>query len=149
MFMMTHRNSDVILGPDIHFKAAAALYPVCWRFNHVPDADFTDLVDANIRIMVGDADDYDGGGGACQQLKTELAAADAAHISVRVFPGATHIFDTFTEPYEFNDPRSNRRKGASCTSDQIRRRVGRRARTSSHSLQLNYFLNKPRETGLT
>lgn len=30
---------------------------------------------------------------------------------MRVFPGATHIFDTFTEPYEFYDPRSNRRKG--------------------------------------
>jgi uncharacterized protein len=31
---------------------------------------------------------------------------------VRVFPGATHIFDSFTGPYEFNDPRANRRKGA-------------------------------------
>jgi dienelactone hydrolase len=111
MFMMTRRNSDAILGPDIHFKAAAALYPVCWRFNHVPDADFTDLVDAPIRIMVGDADDYDGGGDACRQLMTELAPADASHVSVRVFPGATHIFDSFTEPYEFYDPRANRRKG--------------------------------------
>ena len=89
MFMMTRRNSDAILGPGIHFKAAVALYPVCWRFNHVPDADFIDLVDAPIRIMVGDADDYDGGGDACKQLQTELAPADASHVSVRVFPGAT------------------------------------------------------------
>ena len=111
MFMMTRRNSDAILGPGIHFKAAAALYPICWRFNHVPDANFTDLVDAPIRIMVGDADDYDGGGDACKQLLTELPPTDAAHISLRVFTGATHIFDTFTEPYEFDDPRANRRKG--------------------------------------
>jgi dienelactone hydrolase len=111
MFMMTRRNSDTILGPSLHFKAAVALYPVCWRFNHVPDADFTNLVDAPIRIMVGDADDYDGGGDACNQLRTELAPADAAHVSVRVFPGATHIFDSFAAPYEFYDPRSNRRKG--------------------------------------
>jgi hypothetical protein len=86
MFMMTRRNSDAILGPDIHFKAAAALYPVCWRFNHVPDADFTDLVDAPIRIMVGDADDYDGGGDACRQLMTELAPADASHFFSACLP---------------------------------------------------------------
>jgi dienelactone hydrolase len=111
MFMMTRRNSDAVLGPDVHFKAAVALYPVCWRFNHVPDAAFADLVDAPIRIMVGDADDYDGGGDACKQLVTELAPADASHISVRVFPGATHVFDSFTAPYEFHDPRANRRQG--------------------------------------
>ncbi len=109
--MMTRRNSDAILGPGVHFKAAAALYPVCWRFNHVPDADFTELVDAPIQIMVGDADDYDGGGDACKLLTTELAPTDASHISVRVFPGATHIFDSFTAPYEFQDTRSNRRNG--------------------------------------
>ncbi len=111
MFMMTRHNSDAVLGPGIHFKAAAALYPICWRFNHVPDADFTGLVDAPIRIMVGDADDYDGGGDACKQLMTELAPADASHISVLVFPGATHIFDSFTPPYAFDDPRADRRKG--------------------------------------
>jgi uncharacterized protein len=56
MFMMTRRNSDTILGPGLHFKAAVALYPICWRFNHVPNADFIELVDAPIRIMVGDAE---------------------------------------------------------------------------------------------
>jgi dienelactone hydrolase len=111
MFMMTRHNSDSILGPGVHFKAAAALYPVCWRFNHVPDSDFNDLVDAPIRIMVGDADDYDDGADACEQLRTELAPVDASHVSVRVFPGGTHIFDSFTGPYEFNDPRANRRNG--------------------------------------
>jgi len=30
---------------------------------------------------------------------------------LRVFPGATHIFDSFAGAYEFNDPGANRRKG--------------------------------------
>ncbi len=111
LLMMTQHNSDTILGPGVHFQAAVALYPICWLYNHVPGADFKDLVNAPVRIMVGDADDYDGGGEACKELVSELAPQDAAHISVRVFPGATHIFDSFAAAYEFNDPGANRRKG--------------------------------------
>jgi uncharacterized protein len=61
--------------------------------------------------MIGSADDYDGSGEACEALGQELAPKDAAHISVRVFPGATHIFDSFSGSYEFSDPGANRRKG--------------------------------------
>ncbi len=111
LLMMTRHDSDGILGPGAHFQAAVVLYPICWLYNHMPGADFGDLVDAPIRIMVGSADDYDGGGAACQQMISELAPADRAHLSLRVFPGATRIFDTFTPPYEFNDPGANRRKG--------------------------------------
>jgi hypothetical protein len=46
LLMMTKRNSDVLLGQGVHFKAAVAFYPICWRYNHVPGADFGDLVDA-------------------------------------------------------------------------------------------------------
>jgi dienelactone hydrolase len=111
LLMMTQHNSDAILGPGVKLQAAVALYPICWLYNHVPGADFKDLVNAPVRIMVGSADDYDGGGAACQELLNELAPQDAAHLSLRIFPGATHIFDTFTDPYEFNDPGANRRKG--------------------------------------
>jgi dienelactone hydrolase len=111
LLMMTRHNSDAILGPGVHFNAAVALYPICWLYNHVPGADFADLVDAPIRIMVGSADDYDGGDDACKQLLSELAPPDAAHVSMRVFPGATHIFDSFAGAYEFPDPGANRRKG--------------------------------------
>lgn len=111
LLMMTQHTSDAILGLGIHFKAAVALYPICWLYNHVPGADFADLVDLPIRIMVGSADDYDGGGAACEELVHELAPRDAAHMSLRVFPGATHIFDSFAGSYEFNDPGANRRHG--------------------------------------
>jgi len=41
----------------------------------------------------------------------DLAPADASHVSLRVLTGATHIFDTFEGPYEYNDPGSHRRQG--------------------------------------
>jgi hypothetical protein len=107
--LMIRHNSDAILGPGVHFKATVALYPIYWLYNHVPGADFADLVDAPIRV--GDADDYDGGGDACKQLLSELALRDAEHVSLRVLPGATHILDSFTEAYEFPDPDANRQKG--------------------------------------
>jgi dienelactone hydrolase len=111
LLMMTRHNSDAILGPDTRIKAAVAIYPICWLYNHVPGADFSDLVDSPLRILVGGADDYDGGGAACEQLLQELPPKDAAHVSVRVFPGATHIFDSFAGAYQFNDPGANRRQG--------------------------------------
>jgi dienelactone hydrolase len=111
LLMMTRRHSDAVLGAGVRFKAAVALYPICWLYNHVPGADFGDLVDAPLRIMVGGADDYDGGGDACRQLLTGLAPADAVHVSLRVFDGATHIFDSFAGAYQFNDPGANRRQG--------------------------------------
>jgi dienelactone hydrolase len=111
LLMMTRHNSDAILGSDTRIKAAVAIYPICWLYNHVPGADFSNLVDSPVRIMVGGADDYDGGGAACEQLLQELPPTDAAHVSVRVFPGATHIFDSFAGAYQFDDPGANRRQG--------------------------------------
>lgn len=111
MLMMTRRHSDAVLGKDVHVKAAVALHPICWLYNHVPGADFADLVDAPIRILAGGEDDYDGGPGACEALVHNLVPRDAAHISLRVFSGATHSFDTFDGGREYNDPGANRRKG--------------------------------------
>jgi uncharacterized protein len=111
MLMMTRHNSDAILGEEVHFKAAVAFYPICWLYNHVPGADFADLVDAPLWIFVGDKDDYDGGAAACEALLRDLSVHDAPHVSLRVFAGATHEFDVFDGPREFNDPAANRRQG--------------------------------------
>jgi dienelactone hydrolase len=111
LLMMTRHNSDATLGHGVQIKAAVALYPICWLYNHVEGADFGDLVDAPIRIMIGSADDYDGGGEACKEMLSALAPQDATHVSLRIFPGATHIFDSFSGAYEFNDPGANRRTG--------------------------------------
>jgi dienelactone hydrolase len=111
MLMTSRRNSDAILGPDKHFKAAVAFYPICWLYNRVPDANLAELVDAKIRIFVGSEDDYDDGPGACEDLLRQLAPDDSRHVSVKVLAGATHIFDSLEGSYEFPDPASHRRKG--------------------------------------
>jgi dienelactone hydrolase len=111
LLMMTRHNSDAVLGPDVHMKAAVAFYPVCWLYNHVPGADFGDLVDAPIRIFVGSADDYDGGASACEALVQSLSPGDRAHVTMRTFVGATHEFDVFDGAREFPDPGANRRQG--------------------------------------
>jgi uncharacterized protein len=111
LLMMTRRNNDAVLGSGKHLRAAVALYPICWLYNHVPGADFSDLVDAPIRILVGSDDDYDGGAEACEALLHDLAPGDAAHLSLRVLQGATHVFDSFEGDYEYDDPGSHRREG--------------------------------------
>jgi uncharacterized protein len=134
LLMMTRRNSDAVLGPGVHMKAAVALYPICWLYNHVPGADFHDLVDAPIRIMVGSADDYDGGGDACRTMISELSPQDATHVSLRIFQGATHIFDSFTAPYQFNDPGADRRQGG-----VIHVRPDPEARQSARDEMVSFF----------
>lgn len=111
LLMMNRRNSDAVLGKDVHFRAAAVFYPICWLYNHVPGADFKDLVDAPVRIFVGSDDDYDGGPSACEGLVHGLSPRDAGHVSLRVFQGATHLFDTFEATSEYYDPASHRRRG--------------------------------------
>ena len=111
LLMMTQHNSDAVLEPGVHMKAAVALDPICWLYNHVPGADFRDLVNAPIKIMVGSADDYDGGGNACRTMISELSSQDETHVSLLAFPGATHIFDSFTAPRQFDDPGANPRQG--------------------------------------
>jgi uncharacterized protein len=72
LLMMTQHNSDAVLGPGVHMRAAVALIRFVGsttedvrrsrkghrrRRHSVQGADFRDLVDAPIRIMVGTADD--------------------------------------------------------------------------------------------
>ena len=134
MLMMTRRNSDAILGPGNHFKAAVAFYPICWLYNYVPDADFAELVDAKIRILVGSEDDYDDGPGACEALLRQLAPSDARHVSLKVLAGATHIFDSLEGSYEFPDPASHRRKGGT-----VRVRANPAAREEAREDLVRFF----------
>lgn len=111
MLMMTRRNSDAVLGPGKQLQAAMALYPVCYRYNHAAGFEFTGLVEAPVRVLIGTEDDLDDGAGACEALVGELALADKAHVSLRVFDHATHAFDGFDGPSEVNFAVAHRGQG--------------------------------------
>ena len=111
MLMMTRRYSDAILGRGQHFQAAAALYPVCYRYNHAVGYEFGGLVDAPVRVLIGAADQLDDGSGPCEALAHDLAPADAKHLSVHVFANATHAFDGFDGPADQNNPSTHRGQG--------------------------------------
>ena len=134
MLMMTRRNSDAILGAGNHFRAAVAFYPICWLYNYVPGADFAELVDAKIRILIGSEDDYDDGAGACEDLVGQLAPGDSPHVSLKVLAGATHIFDSLEGSYEFPDPASHRRKGGT-----VRVRANPAAREEARDDLVRFF----------
>jgi|SRR5215470_1208 len=134
MLTMTRRNSDAILGPGNYFKAAVAFYPICWLYNHGPGAEFAELVDAKIRILIGSEDDYDDGPGACEDLVSQLAPSDVRHVSLRVLAGATHIFDSLEGSYEFPDPASHRRKGGT-----VRVRANPAAREEARDDLVRFF----------
>jgi dienelactone hydrolase len=110
MLLMTRRYSDAAFGVGKNLKAAVALYPVCFRFNHVPGFEFKNLV-GPVRIFVGTEDDLDDGQGACQELIASLRAADATQVSLRTFADATHAFDGFDGSAEVKDPLAHRGKG--------------------------------------
>ncbi len=111
MLLMTKRYSDIALGQGRHLKAALALYPVCFRYNHAPGFEFTNLVEAPLRIFIGIEDDLDDGPGACEVLIGGLAPAETARVSLRIFPNATHAFDGFDGAAEVSDPLAHRGKG--------------------------------------
>jgi dienelactone hydrolase len=134
MLMMTRSNSDAILGSGNHFNAAVAFYPICWLYNRVPSADFAELVDAKIRILIGSEDDYDDGPGACEELLHQLAPGDSRYVSLKVLPGATHIFDSLEGSYEFPDPASHRRKGGT-----VRVRANPAAREEARDDLVRFF----------
>jgi len=134
MLMMTRRNSDAILGAGNHFRAAVAFYPICWLYNYVPGADFAELVDAKIRILIGSEDDYDDGPGPCEDLLRKLAPGDSRQVSLKVLAGATHIFDSLEGSYEFPDPASHRRKGGT-----VRVRANPAAREEARDDLVRFF----------
>jgi dienelactone hydrolase len=74
LLMMTRSNSDAALGNGKHLQAAMALYPVCYRYNHMPGFEFAGLVDAPIRILVGTEDNLDDGAGGLRSAAARVGA---------------------------------------------------------------------------
>jgi dienelactone hydrolase len=96
--------------PGQRFAAHAPFYPVCWAYNHVPGYEFGALTGAPVLIQAGEADQYDNPD-SCQKLVDSLAPADREHVSLIVYPGATHAWDRLEPALQVNDPYSHTGQG--------------------------------------
>jgi dienelactone hydrolase len=98
--------------PD--FRAAAALYPVCYGYD--PDHPLARLLGLSfprlpLLMLVAERDDYDSDGGAsCRRLAASGAAAAQARMQVHVLAGATHMWDSESN-LTFRDPAARRGQG--------------------------------------
>ena len=96
------------------FRAAAALYPVCYGYD--PDHPLARLLGLSfprlpLLMLVAERDDYDSDGGAsCLRLAASGAAAAQARMQVHVLAGATHMWDSASN-LTFRDPAARRGQG--------------------------------------
>ncbi len=100
-------------GPaGLRFKGHAALYPACWAYNSKerPDFVFKELTGAPVFIQSGDLDNYDAPD-SCQKLLDSLPEASRTLVRLKMYPGATHGFDSADPERVFRDPFANLGKG--------------------------------------
>lgn len=90
------------------FAAHAPFYPVCWSFLRTA-ADFT-MTGAPVRIFAGARDDYEEPD-TCRQLVERLPPESKRSVTLTVYPGATHAWDTRSGAVNFFDPNAALGKG--------------------------------------
>jgi dienelactone hydrolase len=94
-------------GNGLEFASHVAHYPVCWGYNiGIPGIVFQDLTGAPVLIQIGDLDDYDEGGEACEAL-----AAPFPEVDVQVYTNAHHAWDRLQPAVTVIDPFSHRGAG--------------------------------------
>jgi dienelactone hydrolase len=97
-----------LTGGALQFAAHAPFYPVCWSFLKSA-ADFK-LTGAPVRIFAGERDDYEEAD-TCKQLVERLPADSRASVTLTIYPGATHAWDTRSGATNFFDPSAALGKG--------------------------------------
>ena len=95
-------------GGALRFAAHAPFYPVCWSFLKTA-ADLT-LTGAPVRIFAGERDDYEEPD-TCRRLVEQLPAESRPAVSLTIYPGATHAWDTRSGAVNFFDPNAALGKG--------------------------------------
>jgi len=97
-----------LYGEGLTFAAYVAHYPICWAYNiGIPGADFNNLTGNPLLIEVGDSDDYDEGGGPCQNLVASLTPEEQAIASVNVYSNSEHAWDRLQPAIVVPDPFSH------------------------------------------
>jgi len=89
MLTATKPYTDLYAQDNLHFAAHVPFYPVCWVYNTIPGYEFADLTGAPVMILAGAEDDYDAPD-TCPALVSSLPPEAQSHVTVTVYPGATH-----------------------------------------------------------
>lgn len=95
--------ADQYAPPALRFKAHAPFYPVCWIYNQRPDLAFKELTGAPVFMQGGELDTYDEPD-TCQKLVDSLPEATRRLVRLKMYSGATHMFDSAEPEQVFNDP---------------------------------------------
>ena len=104
-------DDDPLELQDLEFAAFVAHYPVCWAYNEIPSAEFTDLTGKPLLIQIGSLDDYDrapnatnSAGDECADLIASLPPGEGDNVSLNVYEGAYHLWDRLLPAITFFDP---------------------------------------------
>lgn len=109
-------NSAYTAG-KFKFAAHLALYPVCWAHlaslegqNAVyPQSVYAELTGAPVHILAGGKDNYDSPD-SCQKFIEALPDAARSHVTLTMYPDATHGWDT-DKDRNYKDQAANQGRG--------------------------------------
>jgi len=133
MLAATHRANDGFLSGD-HFGAFMPVYPATWTYNHVPDFEFGELVDAPMLLITGALDQYDDDPVISAKLVASLRPEDRTKIRIEVMAESHHGFDMPGIDMEVSDPFGHQGKGG-----KVIMRYNREATEKAHHLAVDFF----------
>ena len=133
MLSATHKYNDGFLAND-HFKAFMPVYPATWTYNHLPNFEFGDLVDAPMLLITGALDQYDNDLEISAKLVAGLMPQDRAKIRLQVMADSHHGFDMPGPWREVSDPFGNQGKGGTVVMA-----YNAEATRKSHHLAVEFF----------
>lgn len=111
---MLSREETIVnsISPLYQFSAHVAFYPVCWGYSVIPIYNIATTTQQPILILTGEYDDYDLPS-SCNDWKQSLSASEQKLVTVKVYKGAFHAFNSFEKERIVQDPFSHLGKGGS------------------------------------
>lgn len=100
------------MSPLYQFSAHVAFYPVCWGYSVIPIYNIATTTQQPILILTGEFDDYDLPS-SCDDWKKSLPTSEQKLVTVKVYKGAYHAFNSFEKERVVQDPFSHLGKGGS------------------------------------
>lgn len=102
--MLTATNQyDALSNLPYKFAAHVAHYPICYGYNQIPGFEFSNLTGAPVLIQAAELDEYDYPG-ACEDMVSQIPAADQQYVEVIEYPNVYHTWDRLEPELIVEDP---------------------------------------------